>query len=271
MHLQLEGKTALVTGSSRGIGEAIARTLAPEGAHVLVHGRQRARADAVAASIVASGGRATAIVGDLTRDEDVSRMLDHGLRAVGSIDILVNNAGGSAKSTQRWSNTHAGAWTEAFDRNVLAALRVTTAVLPAMRAARWGRIVFVSSTAATMPPARTPDYSASKAAMNAMVASLAKEVAEEGITVNAISPGTVKSDALEARFREVALEQGLVDEGAPWEAIERAALPLFAEVPMRRVGRLDEIAAAAAFLVSDMAGYITGVNLRVDGGQSPSL
>lgn len=271
MHLQLEGRTALVTGSGRGIGEAIARGLAEEGAHVLVHGRDRTRAESVARSIMASGGKATAVVGDLTVAEEVDRMLEDARREAGHIDILVNNAGGAARSQQTWSDTDTDAWMAAYDRNVLAALRVTTALLPAMREARWGRVLFISSVAATMPPARAPDYSASKAAMNAMVTSLSREVATQGITVNAISPGTVKSDALEGKFREVAHERNLVEDGAPWEAVERAVLPLFADVPMQRVGRLEEMAAAAAFLVSAAAGYITGINLRLDGGLSPVL
>jgi NAD(P)-dependent dehydrogenase (short-subunit alcohol dehydrogenase family) len=122
-----------------------------------------------------------------------------------------------------------------------------------------------------MPPAGAPDYSACKAAMNAMTASMAKAVAADGITVNAVSPGTIRSSTLEDRFREVAKERGFGDRDTPWEEIERAVLPLFAQVPLGRVGELDEIANAIAFLASPAAGYITGINLRIDGGLSPSL
>jgi NAD(P)-dependent dehydrogenase (short-subunit alcohol dehydrogenase family) len=136
-----------------------------------------------------------------------------------------------------------------------------------MRDAKWGRVINISSLAATIPPPSAPDYSASKAAMNAMTASMAKA---DGVTVNAVSPGTIHSATLDARFREVAAEQGL-GEDAAWEDVERAVLPLFAQVPVGRVGRLDEIADAVAFLASPKAAYITGSNLRVDGGLSPSL
>jgi NAD(P)-dependent dehydrogenase (short-subunit alcohol dehydrogenase family) len=139
-----------------------------------------------------------------------------------------------------------------------------------MRDAKWGRVINISSLAATIPPPSAPDYSASKAAMNAMTASMAKAVAADGVTVNAVSPGTIHSATLDARFREVAAEQGL-GEDAAWEDVERAVLPLFAQVPVGRVGRLDEIADAVAFLASPKAAYITGSNLRVDGGLSPSL
>jgi 3-oxoacyl-[acyl-carrier protein] reductase len=107
--------------------------------------------------------------------------------------------------------------------------------------------------------------------MNAMTSSLAKAVAASGITVNAISPGTIHSDALDVRFREVAAARGLADKDAPWEVIERAVLPLFAEVPLGRTGSTEDIARAVAFLASPLAGYITGINLRVDGCLSPVM
>jgi 3-oxoacyl-[acyl-carrier protein] reductase len=270
MDLHLNGKTALVTGSSKGIGEAVARKLAQEKAIVIVHGRDRALADKVAGEIIASGGRAHAVTGDLTDDDAVRRLVDEAERLAGRIDIVVNNAGGSGGSKETWSDTTPASWVSAYDRNVLAALRVTTLLLPAMQQAKWGRVINISSLAATMAPPSAPDYSASKAAINAMTASMAKAVAADGVTVNAVSPGTIHSAALDTRFRQVAAERG-VDGDAPWEAIERAVLPLFAQVPLGRVGRLEEIADAIAFLASPLAGYITGVNLRIDGGLSPSL
>jgi 3-oxoacyl-[acyl-carrier protein] reductase len=107
--------------------------------------------------------------------------------------------------------------------------------------------------------------------MNAMTVSMAKAVASDGVTVNVVSPGTIHSSPLDVRFREVAAERGVANQNAPWDEIERAVLPMFAQVPVGRVGRLDEIADAVAFLASPVAGYITGVNLRIDGGLLPSL
>jgi NAD(P)-dependent dehydrogenase (short-subunit alcohol dehydrogenase family) len=271
MDLQLDGKTALVTGSSKGIGEAIARKLAQEKAIVIVHGRDGARAQQVADAIIAQGGRAHVVVGDLTHDDEVQRLVDEAEDLAGPIDILVNNAGGSGGSRESWMDTQPASWASAYDRNVLAALRVTTRLLPGMQQAKWGRVINISSIAATMSPPSAPDYSASKAAMNAMTASMAKAVAADGVTVNAVSPGTIHSAALDARFRDVAAERGVANRDAPWAEIERAVLPMFAQVPVGRVGRLDEIADAIAFLASPIAGYITGINLRIDGGLSPSL
>jgi len=269
MDLKLSGRTALVTGSSKGIGEAIARGLAREQAVVIVHGRDRAQTGRVAQEIIAEGGRAHAVTGDLTIDAEVERLIDEAQALAGRIDIIVNNAGGSGEP-EDWTSTRPASWASAYDRNVLAAVRVTTRLLPDMRENRWGRIINISSLAGLMPPAGRPDYSACKAAMNAMTSSLAKAVAAEGVTVNAISPGTIRSARLDTRFREVAGEHGVAGDAA-WETIEQAVLPLFAEVPMGRVGTLEEIADTVSFLASPRAGYITGVNLRVDGGMLPAI
>lgn len=271
MDLQLAGKTALVTGSSKGIGEAIARYLAGEGATVIVHGRDDVQTERVAQSIVDAGGRAHWVTGDLMLDEEVSLLVEKAMQVTGSIDMLINNAGGSGDVKEDWSSARPETWAASYDRNVLAALRVVTRVLPEMRAAKWGRIINISSLAATAPPAAGADYSAAKAGMNAMTASLAKAVAGDGVTVNAISPGTAHSARLDQRFREVAAKSGLADKDAPWKEIEQVVLPMFAQVPLGRVGGLEEIAAAVAFLASPLAAYITGVNLRIDGGMSQSL
>jgi NAD(P)-dependent dehydrogenase (short-subunit alcohol dehydrogenase family) len=201
-------------------------------------------------------------------DGDVERLVAQAQSLAGPIDIVINNAGGSGGS-EDWTNTRSQSWALAYDRNVLAAVRVTSLLLPSMREAKWGRVINISSLAALMPPASRPDYSAAKAAMNAMTASMAKAVAADGVTVNTVSPGTIHSISLDTRFREVAVERGLAAD-SPWELVERTVLPLFAQVPLGRVGTLEEIADAIAFLVSPRAGYITGANLRLDGGMLPT-
>ncbi|AHV93582.1 short chain dehydrogenase family protein [Bordetella holmesii 30539] len=258
---------ALVTGSSRGIGEAVARGLAREGATVIIHGRNPSRTASVVQDILAQGGQAHGVTGDLTDENQTAHLLDQA-KSLG-VDILVNNAGGSGQP-EDWTDTRTDSWAASFDRNVLAAVRAISALLPGMRAARWGRIVNISSMAALMPAASRPDYSAAKAAMHAMTASLAKTVASEGITVNTLSPGTIHSESLDRAFRQAAAERGM-DADAPWPDIERAMLPVFAPIPMGRVGTLEEITDAIAFLVSPRAAYITGANLRLDGGMWPGL
>ncbi len=271
MDLKLQGKHALITGSSKGIGEAIARVLAHEGATVTVHGRDRKQTERVASSIISQGGQAQVVIGDLTEEEAVERLVRDAEEVAGAVAILVNNAGGSGGVKETWESTQPASWAAAYDRNVLAALRVTTRVLPNMRLGKWGRVINISSLAATMPPPTGPDYSACKAAMNAMTTSLAKAVAPDGITVNSVSPGTIRSSTLEERFRAVAKESEVGDADTPWKDIERAILPMFAQVPVGRTGELEEIANAIAFIASPLAGYITGINLRIDGGLSTSL
>lgn len=271
MDLKLNGKRALVTGSSKGIGEAIAQALASEGVVVVIHGRDRAQAVRVASDIVARGGQAHVAVGDLTDENGTEQLFAEATAKVGAIDILVNNAGGSRGTKDSWDGPQPALWSSAFDRNLLTALKVTSHVLPAMRKKKWGRIINISSLAATVASPQGADYSAAKAAMNAMTASLAKAVAADGITANAISPGTIRSATLEARFREVAHAKGVEPTDASWEKVEQAVLPMFAQVPMGRVGTLEEIAHAVTFLASPLASYITGVNLRVDGGLSPAF
>ena len=270
MNLQLGGKRALVTGSSIGIGEAIARALAAEGAAVAVHGREQERAERVAGEIMTDGGRAVVVLGDLTRDDEVTRMAEEAGRLLGGVDILVNNAGGSGEK-QVWEQTPATDWAAACDRNVLAAVRITDCLLPKMRAAKWGRVVNVSSVAGLMAAATGPDYSACKAALNNLTVSLSKAAAGDGVTVNAVSPGTILTPKLEAAFREMADANGWADGKAAWPEVERAVLPHVVQVPLGKVGSADDIAHAVAFLCSPLAGYITGVNLRVDGGVLPTL
>lgn len=269
MDLKLDGKVALVTGSSKGIGEGIARGLAREGAIVIIHGRDVAKTEEVAECIGSNGGRVYAVSGDLTKEEDVGRLVDEVRAFESRVDIVVNNAGGSGDA-EDWSTTRSETWAAGYDRNVLAAVRVTARLLPAMRRARWGRVVNISSLAGLMPPAGRPDYGAAKAAMIAMTASLAKAVALDGITANTVSPGTIHSERLDTAFRGAAERQGLAID-ASWKEIERQVLASFAQVPVGRAGTLEEIADAVCFLVSPRAGYITGANLRIDGGMWPGL
>ena len=229
MDLKLAGKVALVTGSSKGIGEGIARGLARENATIVVHGRDRIQTDRVARDIIEAGGRAHAVVGDLTVNDEVRALVSEAEALAGSINILVNNAGGSGP-TEDWSNTDPQTWRSVYDRNVLAAVRVTNLILPGMRSAKWGRVINIASLAAMMP---------------------------------------IHSAALDTAFLFVATKQGLAED-APWKTVEEAVLSQFAEVPIGRVGTLEEIADAVAFLVSPRAGYITGTNLRLDGGMLPT-
>lgn len=213
--------------------------MAREGAIVIVHGRSKTSTEEDAHDIVIQGGRAYSVFGDLTNDDDVQGLVNDAQAFVKPVEILINNAGGSGEP-EDWTTTRPETWASGYDRNVLAAVRVTARLLPNMRAAKWGRIVNISSMAAMMPPAKRPEYGAAKAAMIAMTASLAKEVAMDAITATTVSPGTIHSDKLDEGFRKVAAGQGLASH-ASWTEIEKRCCRCLLKYPWEGWGRLRKL------------------------------
>lgn len=261
MDLQLKGKRALVTGSNSGIGVAVARRMAEEGARVIVHGRNVERTEKVAAQIREGGHDAIAITGDLATQQGCDAFAARVKDALGGIDILVNNAGGSEDATRTWGTTCWADWLEEMETNMGSAYRMVEAFLPGMIEQGWGRIINVTSAQATMPfPHSSPGYNAVKAGIINMTTSLSRTYAKHGVTINCISPGPVDSQV----FREFALELPPF-KGKSFEEAE----PVLADkwgVSRGRLGRPDDLAGAFVFLSSPLARYITGVTLRVDGG-----
>lgn len=246
MKLQLEGKTALVTGATAGIGRGIAQVLAAEGCRVAIAGRRQAELEAVAAGIgERCGSRPSVIAADLSDNVQVRRAAGEALSALGGrVDILVNNAGASRPLTDPTDDV---AWEEAMDLNFAAARRLTDAVLPPMRSAGWGRII--NLTGAMVAP--TPNAAApAKAALNSWSRALAIQLAPFGITVNAIAPGRINSDQIRNRLH-------------PTDASRDAFIKQF--IPAGRFGEPEEIAHLVAFLASPLAGYISGAAIPVDG------
>ncbi|WP_238011285.1 SDR family oxidoreductase [Dactylosporangium sp. AC04546] len=238
MDLGLSGRRALVTGSSSGLGEAIARTLAAEGAAVVVHGRDERRTAAVAGAIGAAGYA----VGDLTSDAGAERVAG----AAGRVDILVNNAGRYESRT--WSEAEPEQWVEAYETNVVSAVRLIRRLVPPMRERGWGRVVQIGGGLASQPTAAAPQYNATLAARHNLAVSLARELKGSGVTSNVVSPGAV-----------------LVDWMRPYvDTPEIQAIVHGNDVG--RLGRPEEIAAAVAYLCGPAADYISGATLRVDGG-----
>lgn len=262
MDLQLKGHRALVTGSSAGIGEAVARRLAAEGAAVVVHGRRGDAVSAVAEAISAEGGQAVGLMADLAHPGDCARLISAVL-ADGDIDILVNNAG--AFADRGWDDATPEDWLALYATNVAAVVRCIQGFLPTMRAAGWGRIVQIGTGEAVNPLPSMPDYAASKAALLNLTASLAKHLDRTGITVNTVSPGIVVTAGVREFYR---LEGGRRGWGEDWTAIQASILTEVLDNPTGRLGCPEEVADLVAFVASPLAGYINGANLRIDGGST---
>jgi NAD(P)-dependent dehydrogenase (short-subunit alcohol dehydrogenase family) len=260
MDLRLTGKRALVTGSSSGIGEAIAKQLTAEGAVVVVHGRDETRASAVAEAIRAAGGKAEVAIGDLTTDAGADTVAEAALSG-GPIDILVNNAGFIGFLS--WTEATAADWAQTYNTNVISAVRMIQRLVPQMRERRWGRIIQIGGGLAQQPGAMMPQYNASLAARHNLAVSLARELKDTGVTSNVVAPGAILTEAARTAFTHMASAHNW---GETWEEIERNATQAIAPNDAGRFGRTEEIAAAVAYLASPVANYVSGATLRVDGG-----
>jgi 3-oxoacyl-[acyl-carrier protein] reductase len=244
---KLQGKVAIVTGASKGIGAAIAKALAAEGASVAVnYATSRTGAEAVVATIAQAGGKAVAVGGDVSKAEDAKAIVDATLDAFGRLDILVNNSG-------VYSFAPIEAITEAdyhrmFDVNVLGLLLVTRAAVPHL--GEGASIINIGSGASTLTPPTSVIYTATKGAVDAITGVLAKELGPRKIRVNSINPGYVETEGTHA---------GQIT-GSEMETF------LVAQTPLGRGGRPEDIAKVAAFLASDDAGWVTGETIIVGGG-----
>ncbi len=264
MDLGIAGKTVLVTGSSRGTGEAIAQGFAAEGAHILVHGLARGDAEPVAAALNEAGHKASAIGGDITTEAGAAAAAEDALAAAaGRIDILINNYGTGERGFWFDERTDSNAWIDVYQKNVLSAMRMIRTLTPQMKMRGWGRIIQLGTIGSTMPNARMPHYYASKGALANMTVSLMLELAETGITVNTVSPGLIKTREVEAMYRKIAAER---DWGDDWREIERHVMREFMGNPTGRIALTSEVADLVLFLASDRAAMINGMNIRIDGG-----
>ena len=264
MNLQLSGKCALVTGSTSGIGEEIAKTLALENVRVVVHGRRKVEADRVVQEITAAGGTAVAALGDLGNDEDAAGVVRAALAAYGTIDILINNAG--AFPMKPWLLSTAEEWLELYNANVGSVVRMVTQLVPSMVERKWGRVIMLGSFLGPMPGPPVANYGTTKAANIAQAVSLAKELSGTGVTANTVSPGPIRTPGMEAGAREMMTSQGQDYDFGTFEQfyVQQTRLPV------GRIGSPKDIANMVAFLSSPLADFITGANLRVDGGMMPT-
>jgi 3-oxoacyl-[acyl-carrier protein] reductase len=256
MDLGLTDKVALVAASSRGLGRAVAEELAREGARLVLCARGEPALMETAAALRAAGASVEAIAADVSRPADVARVVDAGMAAYGRIDILVTNSGGPPAGP--FESHDAEAWHEAVRQNLDSVVELTRAVLPGMKARRWGRIINVTSIAVKQPVDNLILSNSVRAAVTGFARTLANEVAAFGITVNNVMPGYTRTQRVgELAARNASLRGTTAEaETAVWER----------EIPIRRLGRPDEFAAMVAFLASERASYTTGASIPVDGG-----
>jgi meso-butanediol dehydrogenase/(S,S)-butanediol dehydrogenase/diacetyl reductase len=256
----LKGKVAIVTGGGRGIGRAIALRFAAEGAAVVVSARGQAEIDGVVKEIQNVGGRAAAVQGDVSKESGADNIVSGARKAFGSIHILVNNAGiyGPVKPVEKLT---AAEWDEALGINLRGPFLMSRAVLPEMYERGSGAILNLTTIAAKIPFALNGPYAASKAGLMGLTRTLAAEGAKRGVRVNAVSPGPVAETKM---WNE--LEQNLADNLQIDR--EQMAKNVAAGILQGRPQAVEEIAAAAVFLVSDQSSAITGQILNVDGGMA---
>jgi 3-oxoacyl-[acyl-carrier protein] reductase len=242
---RFDGKVALVTGASRGIGTAIARRLAAEGATVLAAARTSEALEKVVAEAAAAGGKASAVRVDVADPESIAEAVKSALAAHGQIDVLVNNAGVTEDNLILRMTKEA--WDRVIATNLTGVFLLTQAVVKSMVRKRYGRIVNVTSVVGLMGNPGQANYAASKAGLVGLTKTVARELASRNITCNAVAPG----------FVATAMTDRMTDE---------ARAKIASEIPLERLGTADDVAAAVAYLASDEAAYVTGHVLNVSGG-----
>jgi 3-oxoacyl-[acyl-carrier protein] reductase len=264
MDTNLTGKVALVTGASQGIGEAIARALHREGAKVALVARTQAKLDQVVRQL---GDRAFAVAADVLDAASLSAAVTAAEKQLGPIDIAVNNAGGIVTSDgelfRSFENVSDQDWFGTFDLNVMSAVRVSRALAPKMADRGWGRIINVSSENGVQPDPIAVEYAAAKGALNA----LSKAYGGRGVLVNVVSPAYIDTPIVRSLLSQ--MPDG--DKLPPDQLAQQYLGSFRPNIVVGRPGRPEEVAAAVVFLASDAASFITGSNLRVDGGSVATL
>ncbi len=264
----LTGKVAVVTGASQGIGEAIARGLHQEGAKVALLARTQAKLDDIVREL---GDGAFAVAADVLDAASLSAALEAAAKQLGPIDIAVNNAGGIITSGGELFRPFEAVsdedWIGTFELNVLSAVRVSRALAPKMAGRGWGRIINISSESGVQPDPVAVEYAAAKGALNAMTKALSKAYGSQGVLVNVVSPAYIDTPIV----RSVLSQMPGGDIHAPDQLAQQFLGQFRPNIVVGRAGHSEEVAAAVVFLASDAASFITGTNLRVDGGSVATL
>lgn len=257
MDLALQGKCAIVCAASKGLGRATALSLAREGARVAICARSAQPLEQAAAEIrEATGAVVVPIVADVSRADDVARLVDDAARQLGAIDILITNTGGPKSGP--FTSLSDNDWRDAIDSLLMSVVRLSRAVIPHMRARGGGRIINVTSISAKQPVAGLVLSNALRAGITGLARTIANELATDNILVNCVAPGYTATD----RVVELA-DAAAAREGISAEAVQQRTL---AQIPMQRLATTEEFADVVTFLASGRASYVTGTTLQIDGG-----
>jgi NAD(P)-dependent dehydrogenase (short-subunit alcohol dehydrogenase family) len=249
---RLQGKVAVITGGNAGIGEAIAKAFAREGASVVITGRRQVELDRVVSDIVKEEGKAFSVVGSVTGELHVQETARQTVQRFGRLDILVNNAG-LGDFGKRLHEIDDATWTQVLDVNLTGVFRMTRAVLPQMLKQQRGVIVNISSIASLVGIPTLSAYAASKGALDSLTRSLAVDYAKEGIRCNVVNPGLIDTPM-----------------AAPLMSNPEHLDPILAHYPIRRAGKPEEVANMVLYLASDEAAWVTGGTFPIDGGMTIS-
>lgn len=262
MDLGLKGKIAIVTASSRGIGRATAEILAAEGARITICARTAAAVTSAAEQIRGrTGAEVLALEADVTRAEDIERIVARTVEAYGTVNILVNNAGGPPPGT--FDTLGDSEWQAGFELTLLSVIRMTRAVLPHMRRVGGGAIVNLQSTSVKAPIDNLMLSNAIRTGVIGLAKSLSLELAKDGIRVNNVLPGAIMTDRLREMLALQSTRSG--------KSVEELVRLREAAIPLGRLGEPEDLGNMIAFLVSERARYVTGVTVQVDGGMVRSL
>lgn len=262
MDFHIAGRVALVCGASKGLGRAVAGALAGEGCRVAINARDASRLTETAEALRRqTQAEILPVAADVSVPAQAATLVDRVRHELGSVDILVCNAGGPAAAP--FGDTPADSWQAALELNLLSTIHLCRTAVPIMRKRGWGRIVCLTSIAARQPLPGLILSSTARAGVHGFAKALADEVAAEGITVNVVAPGYIRTERTEELAQMRASHSG--------RPVADVVAGLVGEIPLGRMGEVEELAAAVAFLASEPARYITGAVLQVDGGFTRSI
>ncbi|GIW42683.1 MAG: short-chain dehydrogenase [Candidatus Binatia bacterium] len=271
MDLGIRGRVAVVTGSSAGIGRAIALAFAREGVRVVLSARGRERLERTREELLAGGHEVEAVPADVATREGAEAVVGRAVERWGRLDILVNNAGGGTGGRAGFLALEDEDWRRAWEQNLMSAVWCSRSAIPHMQKQRWGRIVHIASTSGHQPDVVVPHYNVAKAGLINLSKTLANAFGADGILVNCVCPGLVRTPAVEAAARRRLEEQGVETGGKTAEELVREYWQNRRSFPAGRIGEPEDVAGLVVFLSSELASWITGACFDVDGGWTKSM